>query len=140
MRLEGEPLEAQTRIDASTNLNDRNRLGQFATNTRLANEMLAYARELFLSQEGIRFLDPAFGTGAFFSALLGNFPASRIDTAVGFEIDPAYARAAAALWGDRTLRLEVSDFTRAKPPEDQPAKFNLVICNPPYVRHHHIGA
>ena len=35
------------------------------------------------------------------------------------------------------LDIRIGDFTQAEPPEDD-GRFNLLICNPPYVRHHHI--
>jgi hypothetical protein len=36
--------------------------------------------------------------------------------------------------------LEIGDFTKAHPPTHDHAKPNLIICNPPYVRHHHLEA
>jgi len=38
------------------------------------------------------------------------------------------------LWQHTPLSLTIADFTRTSP---EP-RFNLLICNPPYVRHHHI--
>lgn len=64
------------------------------------------------------------------------FPASRIAAAHGFEIDPHYGKPAAALWAKTNLKLELADFTRQNPPA---RRFNLLICNPPYVRHHHLA-
>jgi len=41
--------------------------------------------------------------------------------------------------GDFTnVNKRLEDFTQAHPPIDEAARFNLLICNPPYVRHHHI--
>ena len=88
--------------------------------------------------ESVRFIDPAIGTGAFYSALLATFPRSAIGAAVGYEIDPHYGAPAAELWnGSGGLDLRLADFTRAGPP---PAaqRLDLLICNPPYVRHHHV--
>ncbi len=36
------------------------------------------------------------------------------------------------------MSLSISDFTRTHPPEKEEDKYNLLICNPPYVRHHHL--
>jgi adenine-specific DNA-methyltransferase len=82
----------------------------------------------------IRFLDPAIGTGSFYSALVKVFPKKRIAEAIGFEIDPHYGKPAAELWKDSCLKLKLADFTHAEPSQ----RFNVLICNPPYVRHHHL--
>jgi methylase of polypeptide subunit release factors len=80
------------------------------------------------------FLDPAIGTGSFYSAFLKAFPKKRIAEALGFELDPHYGKPAAQLWKDHDLTLRHEDFTRAV----AVPRFNVVICNPPYVRHHHL--
>ena len=81
--------------------------------------------------------DPAIGTGSFYSALLEVFPQSRIGAAVGYEIDPHYGSPAVKLWGETGLDIRLEDFTQAEAPKAA-ERFNLLICNPPYVRHHHI--
>ncbi len=69
--------------------------------------------------------------------MLDVFPQNRIDAAAGYEIDPHYGSPATKLWGETGLDIHLKDFTRAEAP--LPAeRFNLLICNPPYVRHHHI--
>jgi adenine-specific DNA-methyltransferase len=128
-------LGVQAALDAEKTQLERNRMGQFATPSPLAFEVLSYAKKLMPRHEKIRFLDPALGTGAFYSALLQAFPASRIAEAVGYEIDPHYGTPAQEIWSETGLHVELLDFTKAAPPE---TKFNLLICNPPYVRHHHI--
>lgn len=128
-------LEVQAALDAARTQTERNRMGQFATPSPLALEILSYAKKLMPRGRKIRFLDPGLGTGAFYSALLRSFPASRIAAATGYEIDPHYAEVARALWSDTGLDVCLSDFTKATPPK---VGFNLLICNPPYVRHHHI--
>jgi len=128
----------QENLDAAKVRDARRKLGQFATPTSLAMEMLQYAQP-FLSQSEIRFLDPAFGTGVFYSALLQVFSQNSIGKAVGFEIDEAYWRAAKDIWNrESLLELQLADFTRASPPKSEREKFNLIICNPPYVRHHNL--
>jgi adenine-specific DNA-methyltransferase len=134
--IETRRLDLQEELDASKTQRERNRMGQFATPTLLASDILAYARTLLPANEPIRFLDPAFGTGSFYAALLRHFPAKRIRGAMGIEIDPHYGRPARRFWRDHPLEIKLGDFTALKSPADA---FNLLICNPPYVRHHHIG-
>ena len=87
----------------------------------------------------VRFLDPAIGTGAFYSALLEVFGEDRVQAAVGYEVDPHYGLPATELWAGTGLDLRLEDFVRASPaPADD--RFDLLICNPPYVRHHHLAA
>lgn len=127
----------QSKLDSAKTPVERNRLGQFATPFPLARSILDYASQLLDAQRSIRFLDPALGTGAFYSALMSVIPSERLDKAMGYEIDPAYAEAARSLWPD--LDIQASDFTLAKAPSDERDRFNLVVCNPPYVRHHHLS-
>lgn len=134
-RLEAQRLEIQASLDAEKSQADRNKMGQFATPTALARELLSYLIEKFLAKgEGVRFLDPAIGTGSFYSALRHSTPNERIDIAEGFEIDGHYGEPAKALWAQQGLQYHMSDFLEAPPRAD----FNLVVCNPPYVRHHHL--
>lgn len=133
--LEQRRLQLQNALDDQKTQAERNRLGQFSTPTQLAVDILRYAAELVPSDEKVQFLDPAIGTGAFFSALLHIFPQQRIDTARGFEIDPHYGHPASDLWNDSELVINLADFTQVEPTP----QFNLVICNPPYVRHHHLN-
>ena len=132
--LERDRLALQAQLDGGKEKADRNRLGQFATPTALANDVLGYAKTLLPAGAAVRFLDPAIGTGSFYSALLKTFPPERISEAQGFEIDPYYGSPAAQLWDSTELSLTLTDFTQQEPDP----RFNLLICNPPYVRHHHI--
>ena len=134
--LEHSRLELQSQLDEAKTAQDRNRLGQFATPTPLASDILRYAKALLPVGGGVRFLDPAIGTGSFYSALLGEFPHSRIKEARGFEVDPHYGKPALKLWNNTRLKIDIADFTEQEP---KPL-FNLLICNPPYVRHHHMTA
>jgi adenine-specific DNA-methyltransferase len=134
---EAQRLALQDELDAKKEGIERNRMGQFATPTELAVDILRYAKTQLDKGEKVRFIDPAIGTGSFYSALLDVFPKTRIDAAVGYEIDRHYGEPAAELWRDMGLDVRLQDFTRADAPEDI-KKFNLLICNPPYVRHHHI--
>ncbi|HEX7026095.1 MAG TPA: SAM-dependent DNA methyltransferase, partial [Gammaproteobacteria bacterium] len=132
---EQERLALQATLDAEKTQVERNRLGQFATPTALAEDILRYAASLLPPAASIRFLDPAIGTGSFYSAFLKVFPVNRIAEALGFELDPHYGMPARRLWKDTGLTLKLADFTRAAPSP----RFNILICNPPYVRHHHLN-
>ncbi len=132
-------LVIQHQLNGEKTQAERNKLGQFATPPALATEMLNYARAVLPAHENIRFLDPAVGTGSFVSALFRSFPATRIKKVVGYEIDAQHAAYAINLWSDKHLRVHIADFTQAIPPDTDSAKFNLLICNPPYVRHHHLS-
>lgn len=130
-------LSIQTELDAKKTALERNKLGQFATPTVLAREVLSYGLSLMPKRQRVRFLDPAIGTGSFYSALREMIGRRPIAAAKGYEIDPHYGEPARELWAGSGLDIELSDFTQAQPPCDG---FNLLICNPPYVRHHHLGA
>jgi len=132
--IEKRRLALQASLDGQKTQAERNRLGQFATPTMLAEEILRYAASLLPSSTEVRFLDPALGTGSFYSALLRIFPKECIAEALGFEVDPHYGEPAEQLWKDSGLTVKLADFTDA---EALP-HFNIVICNPPYVRHHHL--
>jgi methylase of polypeptide subunit release factors len=132
-------LKLQERLDATLTEAERNRLGQFATPPKLASEIVSHAVSLLPPRSKIRFLEPGFGTGPFYSALLQQVPASRLEAATGYEVDPHYGTSAKELWEGTGLRLSIADFTKAEPPEAEAAKYNLVVCNPPYVRHHHLS-
>lgn len=133
-QIEYERQRAQALLDNNCAIEDRRKLGQYATPNPLAREIVKYGLSLTKSNEKIRFLEPAFGTGAFYSALLSETNIASIETATGYEIDSPVFEISKALWGD-LINLQKCDFTRA------PAKresINLLITNPPYVRHHYI--
>lgn len=136
-RLEERRLALKRELDAGKDSSERNRMGQFATPTGLAVDILRYAKRHLGDSHGVRFIDPALGTGSFYSALLDVFPQRRVSAAVGYEIDPHYGVPASKLWGTAgwVFAWRTSPEPKRRPGPDQ---FNLLICNPPYVRHHHI--
>lgn len=130
----------QRKLDLLKTQEQRNILGQFSTPTILANDILCSTLKLMPIGEKIRFLDPAIGTGSFFSALNKNVsPGTCIEAATGYEIDEHYGKPAFDLWSKSILNYQLNDFTKVAPPLNESEKFNLIICNPPYVRHHHIN-
>jgi len=130
-------LELQASLDAGRPQEQRNRRGQFATPPSLARDILECCKGLAADLPTVSFLDPALGTGAFYSALRSVFRPGRIDRAVGYEVDDYYGEAAAQLWRSHGLDVRVADFTHAPPPKEED-RFDLIVCNPPYVRHHHL--
>jgi len=130
--------EEQVRLDLLKSAAERNEWGQFATPPALAAEMAAYTRDLWRGRgDKVRFLDPAIGTGSFFSALRKVGTPGWLESASGVELDPQFADAATRLWRSEGLNVVRGDFTRLQPPQggERP---NLILTNPPYVRHHHL--
>jgi hypothetical protein len=125
----------QGHLDAAKTAAERNRLGQFATPPALALNIARYAWQLWQARsDSVAFLDPAIGTGSFYSALRRVFPLNAIADACGVEVDPAFADAAQGLWATSGLRTIRGDFTTLNPDQT----YNLILTNPPYVRHHHL--
>jgi methylase of polypeptide subunit release factors len=97
--------------------------------------MARYAWDRLRRRKGtFSFLDPAIGTGSFYAAFLQTFPQDRIDFATGVELDKLFGAAANALWKELGLHLIQADFTRLK----RERQYNVILTNPPYVRHHHL--
>lgn len=132
--LEDRRRKEQTRLDSLKTAPERNRWGQFATPPELALSIARYVRAL-IGKSRVRLLDPAVGTGSFFSAALQVFGRNDIAAATGVELDPLFADIAAGLWKEQGLTVIRGDFTKQHAPE---RRFNLVLTNPPYVRHHHL--
>jgi hypothetical protein len=132
--IEEHRLQEQERLDALKTAAERNRWGQFATPPKLARSIARYALAL-MGENSVRFLDPAVGTGSFFSALCQESAPHSIESAVGVELDPLFAKSANTLWVTSGLKVITGDFTRQHRPD---RRFTLVLTNPPYVRHHHL--
>src|SRR3990167_4167964 len=130
----------QADIDTRKSAAERNRLGQFATPNALAVDIARYIESVLgRTKVSIRFADPSIGSGSFFSAALAVFGSKRISSAVGVELDPAFADAARNLWTDAGLEVVRGDFTRIVATGSCPPAPNVILANPPYVRHHHIN-
>lgn len=122
----------QQRLDAEREKTVRNKMGQYATPYALAEEMMKLAKEM-MGNIPIHLLEPAVGTGVFFSAFLSVFGRKPLE-AVGYEIDPYYGFPSKELWKEEGMEIRLEDFLKAKPQQ----RYNLLIANPPYSRHHHI--
>jgi hypothetical protein len=132
--------DAQDAADSAKSSQDRNRLGQFSTPFPVACQMVGRALSEMSSDAPIRFLEPALGSGVFFSALLRQAPVTRIANAVGCEIDPAYSDIASAIWASSGLRVVPDDVVSFAVQTENVGRFSLLCTNPPYVRHHHLPA
>ena len=131
-------VEEQARLDLLKSAAERNEWGQFATPPALAAEMAVYTRELWRARtDRVRFLDPAIGTGSFFSALRKVESPGWLASAEGIELDAQFADVAARLWAPEGLRVVTGDFTKLQAPRTG-QRPNLILTNPPYVRHHHL--
>jgi adenine-specific DNA-methyltransferase len=129
----------QIAIDARKSSAERNRLGQFATPNLLAIEIAHFVNSLIPDpHSAIRFADPSIGTGSFFSAALTVFGKNRLESATGIEIDDEFCETARNLWADFGLEVVVGDFTRLVGNHPALASPNVILANPPYVRHHHL--
>jgi hypothetical protein len=138
--IESRRLAIQADIDTRKSAAERNRLGQFATPNALAVDIARYIESVLGQTKGsIRFADPAIGSGSFFSAALAVFGAKRITSAVGIELDAAFADAARTLWADAGLEIVQGDFTQVIANGSCPLAPNVILANPPYVRHHHMS-
>lgn len=121
-------------IDNEKDIDERRKYGQFATPFALAQEIIKYGLQL-LSETDISFLEPCIGSGSFYSALLSEVNNDHcIQNATGIEIDPVYYDCATKVWNESKINLINDDFTQITPQQ----KYNLVITNPPYVRHHYL--
>lgn len=133
---EARRLLLQETLDAERTFLERNQWGQFATPPSLAGEIMRYTIDLH-EETRINFLEPSCGSGSFFSALLRNLGDKKIEHAVGVELDPRFSKAASDLWTGQGLRVIEGDFTSPSLVSGPVA--SLLVANPPYVRHHHLG-
>ena len=130
----------QSRLDARKSAAERNRLGQFATPNELAIEMAQCVAALRTNgSEPVRFADPSLGSGSFYSAILSVFGPESVVSAVGVEIDDDFVELARDLWGDSGLEVVHGDFSRVLADESLSCSPNVMLANPPYVRHHHLS-
>jgi len=135
--IERKRINIQARIDKSKSNKERNKLGQFATPNDLAFDILEQTKQYIDSENPISFLDPAIGSGSFFSAFLQVFKDYSFDKLLGYEIDKQFAEVATSLWQENGLNVINCDFTKLTDSKITPV--DLLVCNPPYVRHHHLS-
>lgn len=130
-------LELQVALDAERSSVERNKWGQFATPPSLALDIVRFVTDIH-GEGDVHFYEPSCGSGSFYSALLDTCGRDRVASAVGVELDPRFAAAARDLWGDAGLEVLEGDFLDPENRRVQSA--DLLVANPPYVRHHHMSA
>jgi adenine-specific DNA-methyltransferase len=130
-------LSEQVRLDRLKTAAERNRWGQFATPPVLALDIAKFVwNKVKRRAGGFSFLDPAIGTGSFYSALMQAVPRKRIKRATGIELDPLFAAAAKTIWAKDGLEVIQGDFAH----QEAKRPYDILLTNPPYVRHHHLNA
>lgn len=137
--IEKERRSLQNQLDSSKTQEERNQSGQFATPYELACQLMSFAEDQFSDGKTVDFLEPAVGTGPFLSALFSTFSDRQIGRVRGVEMDGDYLQAARQIWSEAPVQLSKSDFTKLDPPMSRDERFNLLVTNPPYVRHHHLA-
>jgi adenine-specific DNA-methyltransferase len=109
--------------------------GQFWTPDWVAQAMVGYV----LQGEADHLFDPAVGAGAFFKAAkaVGQHMGRQI-ALLGAEIDLEALRQAAqnGLTTDDLASVQMSNFVLEPPAR----RFNAIVANPPYIRHHRLPA
>jgi adenine-specific DNA methylase len=86
-------------------------------------------------------LEPSFGAGVFVGAVIQRLrelgcdaPESQVH---GYETDPHAILEAKRVHGD-VQGLQLEDFIAVNPPTEESQKFDCVIGNPPFIRHHNM--
>lgn len=125
----------QARIDATKTLMDRRSLGQFATPPGLARDIARETTRFLVKAGSVEMLEPSAGTGAFLSAFFAE-PSCHVRKILAVEFDPVFHEAQKRIWLGFPVESRMADFTSLRPDR----AVDLVVANPPYVRHHDINA
>lgn len=133
-KIETRRINLQHTLDALKTQKQRNVMGQFATPFPLACDIMKYMHSLNGNEGKISMLEPSSGLGAFISAF-HNVYGDNAGHTLGFEIDNHYYSPAVELWRDYDVELRNTDFLAQTPY----CTFDMIVANPPYVRHHHIA-
>lgn len=123
---------------------ERRELGQFWTPTSIARFMADWS----ITRSDVRVLEPASGTGRMVFAItrrllelgapkngLGNQVFTNEISALLRQLMLTVVEAA---YGGTWPHVDLSDFLVARNAKQQ--RFDAIVCNPPYTRHHHIPA
>ena len=105
------------------------------TPPELARDIAEYALSL-VSVPGcqVSFGDPAVGTGAFYQALLQVVSPDRIASAIGVDISAKQVNVARRKWSHRGMTVIHGDYLHMESLSPR----NLILANPPYLRHQDI--
>lgn len=121
----------QIEIDGTKLIESRRALGQFATPQDLAREIACATMPFLQPGARLEMLEPAAGTGSFISAFVSD---SRVTVAsiAAIEYDASFFEIGKRVWSSFPVEYRNMDFTKATPDR----LYDLVVANPPYVRHH----
>jgi len=134
--IEAERLRRQKEVDSSKTALQRNQQGQFSTPFSLARQITAYTLSLYRDARKLSMCEPACGSGVFISACIS---LGKTDFFFrGIEIDNAYANICRDLFADYDVEVIHDDFFNIINSERAQNQCDLIITNPPYIRHHHI--
>jgi adenine-specific DNA-methyltransferase len=113
---ETERQKQQIVLDANNSLKYRREQGQFSTPYGLAKEIVKYGLKTLNSNQ-IHFLEPAIGTGVFYSALLPELKNIKKDliNSLGVEKDTTFASVAEKIWSNKGLAICNDDFIENQP-------------------------
>lgn len=102
------------------------------TPPELANAITGYVLSLLAPEElPVHFGDPAIGAGAFYLALAKMLPQDRIGSAIGIDLSREQVIAARSRLARYPINIMPGDFLHL----DRLPKRNLILANPPYLRH-----
>ena len=138
---EAERFRRQKEVDASKSLPERNVNGQYSTPFELAHVMVGQALRDRHWQSGdgaVHVFEPACGSGVFLSALLA-IPHAPAFLFTGVERDPDYADICKSVFASKNVRIVEGDFFIVSETEAFQASADVLVANPPYVRHHHLA-
>ena len=136
LMIEAERFRLQKAVDLSKTSLERNKLGQFSTPFSLAKQIVDYTIFLSQSDKELIMLEPACGSGVFISATIaGDYENISYE---GIEIDSAYASICGDLFRDHNVEVHNENFFDFFSQSKGSMQYDLIITNPPYVRHHHI--
>ena len=128
--------QLQEKIDASKDIESRRAMGQFSTPHVLSRQIVSETLP-YLKGRGrtLRTLETSMGIGSFVASTM-MVMAGRIKEICGYELDADFYNAAVKIWDGQPVKVIRGDFTKATPDPT----YDFVISNPPYVRHHALGA
>lgn len=129
-------IEIEKQYKLSTSKDNLNKKGQYFTPEFIGQEITDFTFS-FVNFNSVKFLEPAFGLGSFYDYFLRTIEKKEIPeySATGVEKYDDIISFAQDIWKHNNLSLIHKSFEHF----DSKYKYNLLITNPPYVRHHHLN-
>lgn len=130
-------IQWENEVSQKKNIDERKMMGQFSTPPILAKQITDYLKKI-TNMKHPRVLEPACGSGAFIDAITTSYEGD-IGDSLGIEIDEKYYKVAETLYTNTTMfRFVNNDYLRFI--ESSKDKFDLIVSNPPYIRHQKINS